>query len=306
MPSTSSLLVSSISILALLLVRQVQADNAFAGCAIFDSDMNQWTSAGVDQTTPTDCSTYCGSQSYTYAGYITTETDGPQNCYCSNLYPVTSLIEQGAVGSCPPNDDVDIRVTSTSFDLQGCFAAEGTEFDADDGNEAFVVGGPKECFSGCRSEFRAVFYQDETTNYKCRCAAGFTSLGQFTTCSANTYWLYAHSPEAQASGLSRRQYLRSLRQSQKQTREIYCPSRFTPCNIPGSTTDYECLDIMSDLEACGGCLSGEYRNVTSTIGEDCIETAIGAKFGATSCVNGQCVSSACKAGYNLVGGKCVQ
>ncbi|KAJ8502614.1 hypothetical protein ONZ45_g11591 [Pleurotus djamor] len=60
---------------------------------------------------------------------------------------------------------------------------------------------------------------------------------------------------------------------------------------------YTCVDIMNDLESCGGCaeanLDGERSNDG---GRDC--TAI-PHVGSVSCIRGQCIIASCVRGYEL-------
>jgi hypothetical protein len=78
-----------------------------------------------------------------------------------------------------------------------------------------------------------------------------------------------------------------------------CPKELAACPIDGvasGSSDYECLDIRSDLQSCGGCASmGE--------GKDC--TLIpGAKW--MGCVQGECEVYSCAKGFKLVNGACAK
>ncbi|KAL7422510.1 hypothetical protein Q5752_003158 [Cryptotrichosporon argae] len=67
-----------------------------------------------------------------------------------------------------------------------------------------------------------------------------------------------------------------------------CPAGMTACPVPGLSA-YECLDMTSDLQSCGGCAS-----VGS--GRDCT-TIPGARF--MGCNHGQCQVYSCRDGWVL-------
>ncbi|RSH90824.1 hypothetical protein EHS25_009999 [Saitozyma podzolica] len=73
--------------------------------------------------------------------------------------------------------------------------------------------------------------------------------------------VWSHTPGSAASGLTRRRRALPAR--------TLCPSQYTACNVPGTNgTAYECIDVMSELESCGGCIEGEYDNPTKPRGKE--------------------------------------
>ncbi|KAI5481289.1 hypothetical protein MNV49_004911 [Pseudohyphozyma bogoriensis] len=88
----------------------------------------------------------------------------------------------------------------------------------------------------------------------------------------------------------------TARMGRRRSLNILCSEGFEACVTPGSSltqkAGYECVNIMEDLEACGGC-PGTPASV------DC--TAIPGAT-AMSCVEGQCIVTACEVGYELVEG----
>ncbi|KAL7410749.1 hypothetical protein BDY24DRAFT_417604 [Mrakia frigida] len=77
-----------------------------------------------------------------------------------------------------------------------------------------------------------------------------------------------------------------------------CPADLTPCPV-GFARDggYECLDVHTELESCGGCRS-------TGLGIDC-SALPGVRLGGTTCAEGRCVVSACRRGFRLEKGRCV-
>jgi len=77
-----------------------------------------------------------------------------------------------------------------------------------------------------------------------------------------------------------------------------CPSGLEACPVSGLTAgDYECLDVTTELESCGGCVSlGQ--------GRDC--TAIPGAWNV-GCEQGTCAVYSCAAGYrvDLDGKSCI-
>ncbi|KAF9270231.1 hypothetical protein L218DRAFT_22262 [Marasmius fiardii PR-910] len=84
-------------------------------------------------------------------------------------------------------------------------------------------------------------------------------------------------------------YHRTKPRHQKKRRNLsLCPKGLDACPIPGAIGGgYECLDVLEELESCGGCVSlGQ--------GQDC--TAIKGSWN-TGCEQGSCVVYSCNAGY---------
>ncbi|KII94348.1 hypothetical protein PLICRDRAFT_424813 [Plicaturopsis crispa FD-325 SS-3] len=76
----------------------------------------------------------------------------------------------------------------------------------------------------------------------------------------------------------------------KSRAEMLCPQGLNACPIPGLSgygTDYECLDVQTELESCGGCAS-------TGAGVDCTSIK-GAN--AVGCESGTCAIYTCKAGF---------
>ncbi|KAI5449131.1 hypothetical protein NCC49_005269 [Naganishia albida] len=65
-----------------------------------------------------------------------------------------------------------------------------------------------------------------------------------------------------------------------------CPKGYEPC--PLYPSGYECVDVMNDIESCGGCVG---RNMP---GVDC---SADVHVAAVSCVRGKCVIAACEEGF---------
>ncbi|WWC88761.1 uncharacterized protein L201_003674 [Kwoniella dendrophila CBS 6074] len=200
---------------------------------------------------------------------------------------------------CTAPTNLNVRTTETSFQLQNCY--DSVTY-ANDGFNIFVVIEPKDCFRNCNGAYKATFQENSQNNYyMCHCSYNdFAAVGNPVTCSPTSYFAYFHTRDAQASGLVRRK-VREQRDLTARREIRYCPSGLTACNVD-DTGNYECLDTSSELESCGGCLNGRYGNSSASVGIDCTNT--GAAFGASTCVNGQCVISACKKGLKLVDGKC--
>ncbi|KAG6856962.1 hypothetical protein H0H87_011632 [Tephrocybe sp. NHM501043] len=75
-----------------------------------------------------------------------------------------------------------------------------------------------------------------------------------------------------------------------------CPAGFTACGIPSrGAGSWECLDIQTELESCGGCALSLYGEDIPE-GEDC--TAIPG-VADVSCVRGGCKVHRCMPGYEV-------
>ncbi|KAL8276382.1 hypothetical protein RQP46_011227 [Phenoliferia psychrophenolica] len=78
-----------------------------------------------------------------------------------------------------------------------------------------------------------------------------------------------------------------------------CPGSETSCRISALGEGFECLDIRTSLDSCGGCLVAE--SAADPVGTDCL--AIAGAMGV-SCVNSRCLVSSCMPGWDLVDGAC--
>ncbi|WVQ65884.1 uncharacterized protein L199_004062 [Kwoniella botswanensis] len=279
----------------LTLAQNVIADGLFVGCYKNGAFTAQITPAADDSLS---CSTVCGNGGYPFSAFESDTTA----CTCSQYFPTGYYMTSGTDKACDSSSSLQVRVTKTSFSSLGCLDSAGYK---DDGYVDTEVNNPKECLSQCASGFLATFRDTGAATYTCHCAAGgLEMVGDSVTCATNTYFAFYHSADAQASSLSRRtsREIREFKAQQLARRTEYCPYGLTACNVRGHSGNYECLDVHSELESCGGCMYGQYGNATAAVGQDC--TNIGAALGASTCVNGQCVASACKKGLKLVHGKC--
>ena len=51
--------------------------------------------------------------------------------------------------------------------------------------------------------------------------------------------------------------------SRRVRRDVECESPYTRCAIPGLGDSYECIDVESDVENCGGCAGADGMDCTS-------------------------------------------
>lgn len=61
--------------------------------------------------------------------------------------------------------------------------------------------------------------------------------------------------------------------SRRVRRDMECELPYTRCAIPGLGDSYECVDVQSDVESCGGCAGAGGMDCTSishTLAADCI------------------------------------
>ncbi|GAA5916232.1 hypothetical protein JCM6882_001116 [Rhodosporidiobolus microsporus] len=84
----------------------------------------------------------------------------------------------------------------------------------------------------------------------------------------------------------------------RKKRSIDCPANYVACPVGSSLSEgYECVDVQTDLEQCGGC-------VTNGEGQDCTDI-----FGAetVTCETGRCLVLSCAPGMsvNALGTACL-
>ncbi|GAA5967027.1 hypothetical protein JCM11641_000418 [Rhodosporidiobolus odoratus] len=101
--------------------------------------------------------------------------------------------------------------------------------------------------------------------------------GTDLTCDQSSYTCVA---APVASGYAR------ARRNADLTRRSLCPASTSACKVEGSLTGFECIDVQTNLEQCGGCASAG--------GVDC--TAMEGVSGV-GCVAGVCEIWSCAEGY---------
>ncbi|GAA5834090.1 hypothetical protein JCM11251_003615 [Rhodosporidiobolus azoricus] len=119
-------------------------------------------------------------------------------------------------------------------------------------------------------DVRALLGEDCSTDPTFRCADGLT-------CDPTSFLCIA-APVPSGGARQRRNHefgKRSL-----------CPAAHTACKVSGRASGFECVDVMSSLEQCGGCASSG--------GVDCTALPGVASVG---CVAGTCEIWACAEGY---------
>ncbi|WWC95995.1 hypothetical protein V866_002862 [Kwoniella sp. B9012] len=215
---------------------------------------------------------------------------------------------QGTDAGCTDTTQHSARLTKTSFDNLGC---RDSVTHANNGNSAFTVFDVGESLQTCAEASIATLTGTGGSNtYTCHCSQGRLALvGDSVTCGADLL-----SPgRAQASGLSRRRARRSKElQARRRRREVeYCSYGLTLVTleaIPKNTNVLTYGPNWSSLEFCGGCMHGQSMAIVldkEKSNTDCCTsscTTLGVALGASTCVNGKCVASACKKGLRLVDG----
>ncbi|WVF70002.1 hypothetical protein IAT40_004788 [Kwoniella sp. CBS 6097] len=261
---------------------------------------------------PTDSVT-CGQvcQAFSSAVHYSMWLGSSGSCYCSTESPDArvSYLNSGNSDACSNNGRYHARMLGTTMSLVGQYS---TVTFTNSAEQPAQVNTMQECFQHCvdstQASLRIVRAADNYFN--CYCSP-ITSAGTATG-STSSFYVYTHEAGAYAepgepggpSGFVKRQMRERLQIARERALQAICPNNLTACRVsPGEGTSFECIDIQTELESCGGCAFGEYNNATAPLGQDC--SVGGAALGASTCIEGKCVSFACKAGYTLVNGDCV-
>ncbi|WRT69263.1 uncharacterized protein IL334_006247 [Kwoniella shivajii] len=260
------------------------------------------TIASIAQGNAGKCNDYCTSQAQAspFFYYLSAE----EQCFCSTVSPEANSFMTGASndGGCASASNYEAYDTATTFVFQGCYNNMRT--DAAPSN----VDDLEDCFAACASEGSVMYNPfSEDDIFGCRCNDAQTIIidegSNAVTCDTYTWFTFTHSQEATASGLARRRLRERLMELKRESQTL-CPNGARPCSVPDSNT-YECIDTRSELESCGGCISGDFQAVgNSTVGQDC-SSLPGVARGAVTCFNSACEAFACKPKYELISGQCV-
>ncbi|WRT69261.1 uncharacterized protein IL334_006245 [Kwoniella shivajii] len=263
----------------------------------------------VTLDTPSDCADYCsGLETPTPYFYY---SFGQASCVCSTVAATPSIYTTGTdnKGTCAANDYNQYKAQS-DIPFYGCFTNADSRSDFGSGTvEGDYLATPAQCFDRCAGySYDQVAFQPSTTvgQFYCVCAQNrltdVDSTASQANCGVGAFFVYAEGPESTASQVDRRRLRERLRLAKKGVVE-YCPTGMKACNVQGYDS-YECINTASELEACGGCMDGEYKSQSNTTtGVDCT-TLPGIAFGAVTCYNSKCEAYACKKGYTLVDGIC--
>ncbi|WVF65359.1 hypothetical protein IAT40_000086 [Kwoniella sp. CBS 6097] len=272
---------------------------SYIGCV--DSSQG---SAGAGSTTIGSiekCAAYC-EPSGDKAPFFYYRADG-EVCTCSNVSPAPGsyVPAQGSQGGCSATSYAAYSILTT-FEFQGCDSNMDTDENPGDNFASLET-----CFAECADKGSVMFnpyYNDDT--FGCRCNSAYTITGgSAATCGPYSWFTYVHSKGATASGLARRNY-RVRAEQARLARQTFCPQGAKACSVDGNPDTYECVDIETELESCGGCLYGEFQStaVNATAGVDC--TALpGVALGGVTCESSACIAYACRTGFELSSGVCV-
>ncbi|WVW85012.1 hypothetical protein I302_107048 [Kwoniella bestiolae CBS 10118] len=273
------------------------AAHVFTGCTSVDSpsDASPATSRGT-QPSASACSDQCAGYTYSY-------WSSNDSCFCSDVFPSADDFETGTSGTCT---NTELSVVGTSFDSVGCYTFQDLTGQPVITSEQTSVAGSQDCLTYCKNDLKAVFGTDASspTGYSCICGSDFPGNSN-DVCGSSGVFIFNHPAPAAASGYAKRQAREAEAKKKRDVEANACPWGLTACAIPGleNIDAFECIDTLNDLESCGGCMYGSYKNLTSAVGENCMGP--GVKLGSASCQAGKCVAHQCKDDFELVAGECV-
>ncbi|KAK6907767.1 hypothetical protein I203_101768 [Kwoniella mangroviensis CBS 8507] len=253
---------------------------------------------GMATTDYETCASYCTTKyAWIYYGNY---------CLCSDTYGTYSSRSPYNPDTCISNYRAASYVKSTTFDFANCATPGSVYFDGEENTEYTTATDIIDCFGQCKtSRYAALAYDNIQSSYVC--ANGDELSSQISeSCTTASTLVYTHPAGAAVSGLARRNAREALRRSRQAALVQTCPKGMTACVIPGleGTDAWECVDTHKDLESCGGCLHGTYKNSTTAIGRSCQDQE-GVSLGGTTCQAGKCVKYGCASGYRLVDGDCI-
>ncbi|WWC72920.1 uncharacterized protein I206_106884 [Kwoniella pini CBS 10737] len=290
-------MISALSAVAIMALMACKVNAAtYLGCVAETGTITTTTTLG----NVGKCDTFCGGDGGNTPYFYFMASS--EQCNCATTTSAAMYWTEGSAtdGTCTTDSNYVLYSRVTSFNFQGC----DTNMETDDAPPN--VDNFEDCLAACATEGSVMVEPLSGSNqFGCRCNSAYTINGGTPagSCDAGTWFTYVHSQEATASGLARRRMRERLQKLRRESQTL-CPGGLKACSVPG-TSAYECIDTQTELESCGGCLSGEYQNVmNSTLGIDCTNLE-GVAKGAVTCVNAQCQAFACRNGFELASGLCV-
>ncbi|WWC91991.1 uncharacterized protein L201_006945 [Kwoniella dendrophila CBS 6074] len=231
-------------------------------------------------------------------------------CYCTDTPPDASEIQESTSpnGGCDDVTQSTNYFTSSTFNLISCKSTQTSTFQV-------IVETPELCLQSCKGYTYSIL-SPQLDGYHCTCSDSVNDLGpQNVNCNQNIWLTYQHEINSyvgtpsgfvkrqQAQKQKKRLFLNALGQGDEQF-ESFCPVGLKACKLSGNDDDFafECLNVNTELESCGGCLYGDYgisnQLPHQTYGQDCTSLP-GVAMGAVTCTSGECVAYACEQGYEL-------
>ncbi|KAI9637815.1 uncharacterized protein MKK02DRAFT_42185 [Dioszegia hungarica] len=198
-----------------------------------------------------DCAAACFADSYTYSFFG--DSGGALKCLCSNTIPPTSAVRTAG--------------GSTASETSGqCDASQLPAIRTATCSSSLFIGstqGVEQCFQRCPGATRISI---DLSNYFCRCAshnqAKAVDESQRTVCASGRYHVYnranANTNLGPSAGGMVRRRLRERMYQAAMREQAFCPKGLRACKIQG-TSGYECIDVASELESCGGCMHGDFN-----------------------------------------------
>ncbi|KAL7419597.1 hypothetical protein Q5752_005509 [Cryptotrichosporon argae] len=288
--------------IAALAGHAVAYSTAFTGCY---ASPPASADSSESVTSQNDCAAFCAG-GYVYEPYAFFQAS-TGDCKCSPstttdwpaLQAADGAGSTSAVPVCETGSYYGMAVL-TSFAFEGCYDGY-TQGDVVTQNAAGPLSSPGACFSACAGYLVAIMSLEAQGAYTCGCSNSALSAVAFMadTCTTNNDMFYMHS--ASASGLARRQNRDRL--ARRGAAPSLCPAGKTAC-ATDDADGFECIDVLFELESCGGCPGVTVGQTNATQGVDC-SALQGVALGAATCTLGTCDVVACVGGYDLVEGACV-
>ncbi|WWC72269.1 uncharacterized protein I206_106231 [Kwoniella pini CBS 10737] len=290
--------VASLLLCFLTFVRQIQAratkgNPLFIGCVSDQFYPNDSYDVGSFDD-PISCAQFCfDSTLHTTYSTWTLVPDDSNRCYCHNTFPSPNEIQVGidSNGNCDSSTQSYIFITSSTFGLVGCKSTQSSSFQV-------IVTSPEICIKSCKDSNYSML-SPQLDGFHCTCGEIEDVGPQSVDCGIGTWITYKHISGQYVNGPSgfvKRQKFNQKRLDQQNNQ--FCPIGLKACKLPNNDEAYECLNINTELESCGGCLYGDYGRSDTPTGVDCTSLP-GVPLGATTCTVGQCEAFACEEGYEL-------
>ncbi|WWC69642.1 uncharacterized protein I206_103585 [Kwoniella pini CBS 10737] len=296
-----------------LVISATKADEVFIGCYSYPGVLEGQTMEKMPSA-DISCFNHCIASDWPYTlDRVVPRNDGglDRYCLCSVEAPSVEFMV-GNADLCSANDPSVVTVSANVPRWRWTDDLDRTCWGVDGGSPSLYhpVNNALECINIC-SRYALVVYKDNNSPPGCWCE-GFRWWEETipVTCGFNVAFTYEFKFwETQPSSVAKRQ-AREKRLSKPENSRSYCLNGMKACNIlNGEGLSYECIDVSTELESCGGCLHGEfgkYLNKTSqsVTGIDCTSLP-GVTLSGVTCSDGVCVSSSCEEGYALHNGACV-
>lgn len=123
------------------------------------------------------------------------------------------------------------------------------------------------CYAAGPTKYASFQYVQNTNTQECQCFDTFNSVPE-TQCHVYATYVWQYGPNVVVSNVARRRRREAAAQKALTASAApHCPLGLSACRVAPTLVDhasYECINPLTELESCGGCVYGEMGTGNAT------------------------------------------